>query len=272
MYKIQIPVLFILAILLTPASVEAASISVCKSGCQYSTIQSAVTAAQTGDTINVSPGAYAETVTINKVITLQGQPFDANNPKNNQVLINGQVLIEGGIWAWDKGPLIRGFHVSGLDPVRGKQTPYTLEYSYIEATGQGSDGVSFESGGGVIRGNHVEPGGDDNIDVDSQSMDILIENNTLKNSNQDGIEVRQQPTSIAQRVTLTIRNNRFEANGQDGLQIMDYNNFSNRRYILERNLFIGAGSRANGAAIGIMAADVIEENFSSAPMPEPLYA
>ena len=258
----------LLFILLPKSTVHAATIQVPQ---QYSTIQAAHDAAATGDTIKVSPGNY-QGVIINKQITLEATTYDRNNPKNNTARINGQVYIEGGSWAWDQGPVIRGFYIVGLDPVRGKRTPYTLEYSFVEAAGQGNDGVSFESGGGIIRGNIVDPGGDDNIDIDSQNMNILIEDNILRNSNQDGIEVRHQDYFGTERVTLTIRNNRFENNGQDGLQIMDYDNFTNRRYILERNLFIGAGSKASGAAIGIMVGQDTTQNFSAAPMPEPLYA
>lgn len=240
---------------------------------QHATIQAAHNAAASGDIIKVAPGNYSGFI-VSKQVTIEGETYDRNNPKNNTVRINGQIYIEavGNNWTWDQGPVIRGFYIVGLDPVRGKRTPYTLEYSFVEAAGQGNDGVSFESGGGIIRGNIVDPGGDDNIDIDTQNMNILIEDNILKNSNQDGIEVRQQETSIPQRVTLTIRNNRFENNGQDGLQIMDYDNFTNRRYILERNLFIGVGSKGNGAAIGIMVGQDTTQNFSAAAMPEALYA
>src|SRR3989338_11194851 len=256
---------------LLPAKTQAKTVTVCSSGCNYSTITSAEAAAVTGDMVIVKNGICSG-FTITKQITIQAENYDILNPKNNQAKINGQVLIQGGTWAWNSGPVIRGFYISAIDPVRGIKTPYTLEYSFIEGPGQGSDGISFESAGGIIRGNHVEPAGDDCIDVDSQTTDILIENNYLKNCNQNGVEVRQQPNTISQRVTLTMRNNRIEATGQDGLQIMDYSNFTNRRYILERNVFIGVGSKASGAGIGIMAADVTTENFSAAAMPEPLYA
>lgn len=267
--RLFLSLLLILFFLLTErSSVYAVTLAV---PAQYATIQAALNAANTGDTIKVAAGTY-QGATIIKQVILEAEIYDRTNPKNNKTRINGQILIQGGSWAWNQGPVIRGFYIVGLDPVRGIKTAYTLEYSFIEAAGQGNDGISFESAGGIIRGNHVDPGGDDNIDVDSQTMDILIEDNYLKNANQDGVEVRQQPSSISSGVTLTMRNNRIENSGQDGLQIMDYGNFTNRRYILERNLFIGAGFKASGAGIGIMAADVTTENFSAAPMPEPLYA
>ncbi len=53
-----------------PAS--AASLTVCASGCQYSTIQAAVNAANPGDQISVGPGTYAENVVIPITISIMG--------------------------------------------------------------------------------------------------------------------------------------------------------------------------------------------------------
>src|SRR5947209_6765521 len=38
----------------------------------YTSIQAAVDAAHAGDTIRVAPGTYAESVTVNKTLTIQG--------------------------------------------------------------------------------------------------------------------------------------------------------------------------------------------------------
>ncbi len=51
-------------------SVNAATKTVCSSGCDYTTIQAAVTGATAGDTITVAAGTYNETVTVNKSVTI----------------------------------------------------------------------------------------------------------------------------------------------------------------------------------------------------------
>lgn len=51
-------------------SVNAATKTVCSSGCDYTTIQDAVTGATAGDTITVAAGTYNETVTVGKSVTI----------------------------------------------------------------------------------------------------------------------------------------------------------------------------------------------------------
>ena len=57
---------------LLPAGTVRAQVTVCASGCTYTTIQAAVDAVAVGTTINVQPGTYAEDVTVSKRVTLVG--------------------------------------------------------------------------------------------------------------------------------------------------------------------------------------------------------
>ena len=66
-----------LALVALPAAAQSqiptpTTTTVCFSGCDFATIQAAVTAAAPGGTISVHAGTYAENVTINKALTLTG--------------------------------------------------------------------------------------------------------------------------------------------------------------------------------------------------------
>lgn len=258
-------VLPLVALFLFPKSSHAANITVCSSGCQHTTIQAGVNAAAQGDAVTVSNGTYSG-FTINKKITVTAATFNQNDPSQNTVQINGSVMSTGGSsWAWDQGPVIRGFKIHGSDPVTMEDSPMTIEYNYI--TGTGGDNVSFEGGGGIVRGNRIQDPGDDNIDLDNQNRNVLIENNYLLNAHEEGIEMRQQEEDMPQRTTIIIRNNKIEGSPSDGFQIMDYDNFSNRHYVIERNLFLNNEE----GGIAIMPSDITQETLEGAPMPEPMY-
>ncbi|OGG07443.1 hypothetical protein A2872_02470 [Candidatus Gottesmanbacteria bacterium RIFCSPHIGHO2_01_FULL_42_12] len=263
MRKKLILALLFLTSLIFPSPIYAATRTVCATGCQYSSIAGAITASAQDDTISVSEGAYNGFI-LGKKVTITAANFDAADPTKNTTNINGQVIIDtGGSWAWDQGPIVRGFHINAVGPVNLK-SPATIEYNYI--TG-GGDHVSISGSGGIIRGNRIQNAGDDNIDIDNQSKNLLIENNYLLNAGEEGIEMRQQPSTMSQRIDVIVRGNRIEGNPSDGFQIMDYGNFSNRRYIFDRNLFINNSK----GGIAIMPSNITKEDLSGAAMPEPMY-
>jgi hypothetical protein len=69
-------VLCTLALVAQAASAQANTVTVCASGCDDTTIQAAVSAptTNTGDTIEVFPGTYAEEVSVGKRLTIEGEP------------------------------------------------------------------------------------------------------------------------------------------------------------------------------------------------------
>src|SRR5690606_10719907 len=55
-----------------PAHAAPGDVTVCASGCDYTTIQAAVSAVSAGTVVSVAPGAYTGSVSITKAITLEG--------------------------------------------------------------------------------------------------------------------------------------------------------------------------------------------------------
>jgi len=64
--------LAIASALVSPLSVHAATLTVCASGCTFSTVQAALAAAQNGDEIDIGTGTYAGGITVGKSVSLLG--------------------------------------------------------------------------------------------------------------------------------------------------------------------------------------------------------
>jgi hypothetical protein len=229
----------------------------------YSSIQQAVNAAQSGDVILVSPGTYTENITIaGKTLTLASLYYET---QDSQYIENTIIDAGGntGIFI-DKnaGPdtTVMGFTITnGL--VDGIFTYATLNVLYNHFTGN-DDSIDYYGGGGVIRGNIFENGTDDGIDLDDD-VNILIEDNIFRNNHQDGIEIRLEEYSGPQ-ITVIIRNNQLIGNGHDGIQLVDYPDVSNRIFYIERNLFLNN----NMVGLGMMDEGVSIEDYRAASIPE----
>jgi hypothetical protein len=259
----------VLLALVVPAAPAAASatLEVCPAGCTYSSIQTAIDAATTGDTILVAPGTYVGALTLNKAVHLQATTFDQADPRRNSVIIDGNgasavITIPSGLTAPPRltGLVVRNGSSDGISP----RSPFTAEACYFTGAG---DLIDYERGsGGLLRGNVFEAAGDDAIDLDHPNVDLLIEANRISSSRQDGIEIRLQDDALARQATTTIRENEIRGNGQDGIQLIDYATDTNRRFVIERNLFTGNRS----AAIGLMDNEQTSEDLRAASIREPI--
>jgi parallel beta helix pectate lyase-like protein len=132
------------------------TLTVCKKGCKYKTIQSAVNKAKAGDTVKVKSGTYREAVQVTgaskRYLKLVGNPKDPSKvvldgsrgkgvPRQNGVWVNGanQVTVDGLTAKHYNG---NGFYVVNVDG---------YELNHLVATLVGVYGVyAFNSLGGVM--------------------------------------------------------------------------------------------------------------------------
>lgn len=228
----------------------------------YSTIQAAVNASATGDVVLVSRGTYAGGVVIaGKAITLASEYINTGNPSDvsQTVIAGGSPLVR--IEATAKNTTVQGitFQGGGYGLANYATFMHILDNRFLDT----QDGVSFERGGGVCRGNYFYGSKDDGIDVDYPNFDIIIENNTMLNSGDDGIEIRAYPYT-GPMANIVIRNNSISGSVEDGIQLIDYAGLSNHKFRIERNVIVASGK----VGLGSMAAGNTVENFAGSPMTE----
>ncbi|MBC7080155.1 MAG: hypothetical protein H5T42_06785 [Methanothrix sp.] len=120
-----------LAVLILIASADAATYTVCPSGCSKSSIQDAINNASPGDTIVVYSGTYNENVVVDKTLKLVGinnPTINAANPSGNAVSITGS------------GVVLTGFTITGASTGNGidvSNTSPLIFYNNIEGNGVG---------------------------------------------------------------------------------------------------------------------------------------
>ena len=130
----RLPVLALLAVLagvlsIAPVARGATTLTVCHGGCSYPTIEPAVAAASNGDTVEVLAGTYTQQVTVDKDITLEGDPGGAR-------------------------PLLTFAPSSGNEPTlqfTSAASGSTLKYFDVRSNGSFPNGaIDFDQAGGTI--------------------------------------------------------------------------------------------------------------------------
>jgi hypothetical protein len=228
---------------------------------QYTTIQNAIDSASSGDTIIIENGTYYENLVISdKNVTIASRYYLTNDPADiDRTIIDGDrkavITIEGSS---------AGSSIIGLTIFNGEDGIFTTAKVNIldNIIKDNADGIDYEGGGGLCKNNLLTENFDDAIDLDGP-VEVTIEDNTLLNNGDDGIEIRFYPYT---GVTLVseILNNKITGNGEDGIQFIGYNVATDRKFFIKRNLFADNAM----AAIGMMDSQTTVEDYRGAPLVE----
>ena len=209
----------------------------------FSSIQAAIDSASEGDSILVAPGIYNEALIINdKSLFLASWFFTTEDGSYiSQTILDGvngeSVIVIDDDVALGSSSVI-GFTLqnanNGVYVRDGKANITNCRVIYC------IDGLEYKDGtSGICRDNLLELNIDDGIDL-NRDVDILIENNIVRNNAGDGMEIRIEPyTGVL--LNYIIRRNIVESNDCYGIQIIDYGTVSDRIFIIEENLIINNG-------------------------------
>ena len=232
----------------------------------HATIQKAIDAAKDGDTVLVAPGIYREALRLRrKTITLASCFLESKDAKDIEGTVLEPAKGEDVIIEVDQsvGPETRivGFTIrNGNDGILCEANIQILNNRFTN----NKDAIDYEGGGGICRGNEFFKNRDDGIDLDG-ACDVLIEDNIIRDNNDDGIEIRFHEYS-GKTLNIIIRRNRITGNKEDGIQLIDYPDVSDRSFRIERNVIAGNAM----AGIGCMSGGKTGENYEAADIPEPV--
>jgi hypothetical protein len=241
------------------------------------TIQAAVSAAASGDTILIAPGTYTGGVWVqDKTLTFASWYQTTGNPAYiDQTVISGYVsnacggasgcvgnaVLEFGSRAG--GSVVNGLTVAnGVDGVRGNSR-VDISHSRMIAN---EDGVDFgNDSSGTFSHDLFANNTDDGIDLNGRVAMTLLDS-TIQENQGDGIEFRMYPYT-GPTLNVDIRRNRFVRNDTDAIQLIDSDGPSSRIVRIERNVFDHNGA----ASVGCLPNGQTNEDFSGAPLAERVY-
>ena len=176
----------------------------------YNTIQAAVDAASSGDTIYVYNGRYHENIIISKSLTLLGQDeanviIDGDRSGNCIKLSSSDVIVNGFT--------ITNASDSGLYAIYSD-----LNVGNVTITDNTKSGINFNYGNTfTIRNSTIDGNGGGIIYAGSATGDAVVEDNIITNNIGSGVSI-----SLAEGKSATVKNNKIDNNAgsySDGISI-----------------------------------------------------
>ncbi len=163
-----------------------ATITVCPSGCEYSSIQKAIKASSNGDTILVQSGTYFENVKVNKQLTIRGignPVVDAGGNGNVITLSANGITLEGFTTTWS-GYSWAGIKVtSSNNTLTGNNGDISLSSSNNNTLTDNNGGISLSSSSNnMLKDNNASNNRGSGIYLEYASSNTLIGNNASNNS------------------------------------------------------------------------------------------
>lgn len=196
----------------------------------FPTIQEAIDNSRADYTINISCGVYEESLIINdKSLTISR----AKDQENCDVIVNSNGRVGLSLLS-SNGSVIDGISFINADDGISTDSNVTIKNNKFISN---VDGIDFESGGGQVINNKFYNSKDDAIDLD-YDVNVIIEDNFIYGSQDDGIEIRLQQDVMSGEKKVIIRNNIIQMNQSDGIQIIDYEMLTNRMFEIYNNSII----------------------------------
>lgn len=205
----------------------------------YSTIAEAVKNSADGDWVILAPGKYFEMkIDVNKSVAISSEwKLTEDSSKIAETIIDSQDSVLFNV-------MKDGVEISGLKIINGDHplnimAKVTIKNNLFSGN---LDAMSFEgSGGGYVGYNFVENDRDDGLDLDirlggnNHGTDIVVEHNTIIDSNDDGIEIRLYDYPD-QNIHYIIRNNKIVSSNNAGIQIISYDIFTGKTFDIHHNI------------------------------------